>query len=331
MSTLSLALGALVLGLAACSPYVYREEIASFGSGVDTSVAAFTAMTPAYAAWATEQRDGELLAFARNGDKPLTEGCDDLELRYEEAFEAAGAPAGDLLTPEDYAACRVTPVPVNDPDKGLPNLEGLGQALKDYAAALFVLTDAEDEAALEQAFGQLNASATSLLATVNEELAARSEPPLESAGALVYQAGLTYLRQRRFDALKQAVNANDAVVATAADLLAEAALYIYSPTLGEKKDALETAENRSAEVTAETYVAVWSDLNTARDAYVAALRASPIYAFFKIETTHRALRDSVNDPANRAQLEALYGNTLALKKAAEAALKAVRKEDGSSS
>src|SRR3546814_2239205 len=73
LSTLSLALGALVLGLAACSPYVYREEIASFGSGVDTSVAAFTAMTPAYAAWATEQRDGELLAFARNGDKPLTE------------------------------------------------------------------------------------------------------------------------------------------------------------------------------------------------------------------------------------------------------------------
>src|SRR3546814_1667693 len=62
LSTLSLALGALVLGLAACSPYVYREEIASFGSGVDTSVAAFTAMTPAYAAWATEQRDGELLA-----------------------------------------------------------------------------------------------------------------------------------------------------------------------------------------------------------------------------------------------------------------------------
>src|SRR3546814_6801292 len=145
LSTLSLALGALVLGLAACSPYVYREEIASFGSGVDTSVAAFTAMTPAYAAWATEQRDGELLAFARNGDKPLTEGCDDLELRYEEAFEAAGAPAGDLLTPEDYAACRVTPVPVNDPDKGLPNLEGLGQALKDYAAALFVLTDRSEE------------------------------------------------------------------------------------------------------------------------------------------------------------------------------------------
>src|SRR3546814_16529933 len=112
---------------------------------------------------------------------------------------------------------------------------------------LFVLTDAEDEASLEQAFGQLNASATSLLATVNEELAARSEPPLESAGALVYQAGLTYLRQRRFDALKQAVNANHAVVATAADLLAEAAPYIYRPTLGENQVQLEKAENMTRE------------------------------------------------------------------------------------
>src|SRR3546814_17021806 len=93
LSTLSLALGALVLGLAACSPYVYREEIASFGSGVDTSVAAFTAMTPAYAAWATEQRDGELLAFARNGDKPLTDGCDHLDLRYE-TTRSAERPSG---------------------------------------------------------------------------------------------------------------------------------------------------------------------------------------------------------------------------------------------
>src|SRR3546814_3627778 len=121
---------AIAIGLAACSPYVYREEIAAFGSGVDTSVEAFTAMKPAYTAWATEQRDSELLAFARNGDKPLTEGCEDLEIRYEEAFAQAGAPAGDLLTPQDYAACQVVPVPDSDPDRGLPNLEGLVQTLK---------------------------------------------------------------------------------------------------------------------------------------------------------------------------------------------------------
>src|SRR3546814_8754064 len=76
-------------------------------------------MKPAHTAWATEQRDSELLAFARNGDKPLSEGCEDLEIRYEEAFAQAGAPAGDLLTPQDYAACQVVPVPDSDPDRGL--------------------------------------------------------------------------------------------------------------------------------------------------------------------------------------------------------------------
>src|SRR3546814_16783526 len=101
LSTLSLALGPLVLGLAACSPYVYREEIASFGSGVDTSVAAFTAMTPAYAAWATDQRVGELLAFARNGDPPLPAGCDGLELRSAAAIHAARRPPRDLRTPDE--------------------------------------------------------------------------------------------------------------------------------------------------------------------------------------------------------------------------------------
>src|SRR3546814_13365557 len=100
-SALSLAIG---FGLAACSPYVYREEVAAFGSGVDTSVAAFTAMKPAYTAWATEQRDSELLAFARNGDTHLTEGCADLEIRYEEAFAHAWAPGGALSPPPDFTA-----------------------------------------------------------------------------------------------------------------------------------------------------------------------------------------------------------------------------------
>src|SRR3546814_10971677 len=114
-SALSLA---IAFGLAACSPYVYREEIAAFGSGVDTSVQAFTAMKPAYTAWATEQRDSELLAFARNGDKPITAACAELEIRYDEASAQAGAPAGDMLTPHDSAACPVGRVHERNPDRG---------------------------------------------------------------------------------------------------------------------------------------------------------------------------------------------------------------------
>lgn len=321
------------LSLGACSPYAYREEIATFGSGVDSSVQAFGALRPAYTAWATEQRDRDLLrGFAASGVRPSTsDGCEELRARYEAAFAATGAPAGDLLTAEDYAGCHVTPVPRVDPDAGLPNIEGLGLALQAYVGALEAVTRVDDEAALEQSFGELNASATALLATVNEELAKKNRPQVEAVGALVYQSGLTYLRQRRFAALRRAVNDYDAAVARAADLLAEAAFHIYGPTLTAKKQALEAAENRAVTVTADSYVAVWRDIDRARDAYVQAFQDSPVYAFIAIKTTHRALRESLNDPANRAQLEAFYDNALALKKAAEAALKAVRADAGGGS
>ena len=331
VSFASLLVAAFSLG--ACSPYAYREEIATFGSGVDTSVQTFTSMKPAYTAWATEQRDRELLrGFESSGVRPSTsEGCEELRARYDDAFAETGAPAGDLLTAEDYAGCHVTPVPRVNPAKGLPNIESLGLALEDYAAALAALTNADDEEALEQAFGQFNASATSLLTTVNEELAKKSRPQVEAVGALVYQVGLTYLRQRRFAALKQAVNDYDEVVGRAADLLAEAAFDIYGPTLTEKKQDLEAAENKAVNITPGSYVAVWSDIDKARDGYIKAFQDSPVYAFIKIKTTHRALRDSVNDPANRAQLEALHDNAVALKKAAEAALRAVRQDEGGGS
>jgi hypothetical protein len=321
---------AVGLSLGACSPYVYKEEIATFRNGVKDSLQSFGALQPQYTAWATEQRNRQLLtAFNQTGAVPSTsEGCLQLRQKYELAFTESGAPAGELLSAADYAACTVTPVPRTDPNKGLPNLQALGGALNAYVAGLEAVTNAGDEAALQDAFGALNTSAKSLLATVNEELAKRSEPALEAFGSLVYQAGLTYLRQRRFDALKQAVNVNDPVVGRAADLLAEAAFDIYGPTVTDRAQALEAAERKALEADAANYVAVWSDIDKARAAYVGAIQDSPVYAFHRIKTTHGALRASLNDPTNREQLEALYENAAALKKAAEAALKVVQQDEG---
>ena len=327
------ALLIICFALGACSPYVYKDEIATFDQGVDASVQAFQSLMPQYTAWATEQRDDELLrGFASNQIKPsVSDGCERLRGKYLSRFAKSGASAGDFLTADEYAACRVTPAPENDPDKGLPNLTALGMALKSYAAGLVALTNAEDEAAVQSAFGQLNTSAKSLLTSVNKELPAKDGAKFDAVGALVYQVGLTYLRQRRFNALKQAVNDNDQVVGRAADLLAEGALNIYDATLTAKKAALNQAENKAVSVTAGDFVTVWSNIDKARDAYVKAFQDSPIYAFANIKATHTALRDSVNDPANRAQLNVLYENAVALTKAAEAALEAVRSDDGGGS
>ena len=69
--------------------------------------------------------------------------------------------------------------------------------------------------------------------------------------------------------------------------------------------ALNAAENKAVSVTDDDFVTVWSAIDQARDAYVKAFQDSPIYAFAGIKATHAALRDSINDPSNRAQLEAL--------------------------
>jgi hypothetical protein len=118
------------------------------------------------------------------------------------------------------------------------------------------------------------------------------------------------------------------VVGRAADLLAEAAFDIYGPTVTDREQALEAAERKALEADAGNYVAVWSDIDKARAAYVGAIQDSPVYAFHRIKTTHGALRASLNDPTNREQLEALYENAAALKEAAEAALKVVQQDEG---
>jgi hypothetical protein len=273
-----------------------------------------------------------LSGFERNGNKPsVSDGCEELRQKYLSGFADIGASVGDLLTVEDYAACHVTPVPRTDPDEGLPNLTALGAALKSYAASLVAVTNSEDEAALQSAFGQLNTSAMSLLTSVNKELPEKDKAKFDAVGALVYQVGLTYLRHRRFNALKHAVNEYDGVVGQAADLLAEGAFNIYDPTLTAKKAALNEAENKAVSVTDDDFVRVWSDIDNARDAYGKAFQRSPIYAFAKIKTLHAALRESVNDPGNLAQLNALHASAVALKNAAEAALEAVRSNDDDSS
>lgn len=311
--------------LSACSPYAYENEVETFSAGVDASVQAFEALTPQYTAWAIQERNKELLNdFKRNGTKPFaSEGCENLRAKYDEAFAEARAPDKSLLTAADFAACRVTPVPRTDPGKGLPNLTALGKVLTSYAAGLAAITNAKDEAALQDAVGQINGSALTLLAAVNHELTRKEEPILDAVGALVYQVGLDYLRQRRFDALKNSVNENTAVVSRAADLLAEAAFDIYGPTLTAKSISLNQAENHAVSTDAKSFLENWSQIDEARDVYVKAFADSPIYAFANISATHMALRDSLNDPGNQAELKALYVNVVALKKAADAAFKAI--------
>lgn len=317
----------VVAGLAgACSPYVYDAEIAAFSEGVDASVATFDALAPRYIAWKTEARDKELQGRFAQGIRPSTsEGCEALRPIYESSFADATGVSGDGPSEADYAACHATPTSTIDPEAGLPRLTALGDALKPYVDGLEAISRAEDEAELQSAFTEFNTGAKSLLAAVNQELERDREEAFDTVAQLVYQVGLAYLRQRRFDALKTAVNETHPVVVQAARLLAEGAFDLYGPTITAAKAELTEAENAAVGAAPDTLLAVWTDIRGARDAYVATLRNSPIHAFKKIADTHAALRASLNDPANRDQLDAVLANAKALKKTAESTLKLVKK------
>jgi hypothetical protein len=139
------------------------------------------------------------------------------------------------------------------------------------------------------------------------------------------------LRQRRFNALKTAVNESHEVVATSAMLLSEAAFDLYGPEISEKSEALNDAEGLAAGLNQDSsmddYVEIWTGIKTASEEYVQAFKDHPAYAFAKIATTHAALRDSINDPTNQDQLDAVFANAQALKDAAEAALEAVNPDE----
>lgn len=324
-SRILVILGASLIA-SACSPYIYESEITAFSNGVDRSLKAYNALLPQYEKWATEKRDASLLArFADTGERPSTsDACELLRSQYDSRFAGQGAPTVALLSQDELAKCQVTPVPGIDPAKGLPNLGALADSLRSYASALQAITNAEAEKDLEKAFGSFNTSATGLLKTVNQELVKRNEKQLDALGALVYQAGLAGLRQRRFNALKEAVNNNAAVVDRGSSLLAEAAFDIYGPALTAKKKALEQAENKALTATPGNYIAIWKSLHKARDSYIQALESSPVYAFAGIRSTHEALRQSLNNPGNRAQLAALHKNIVVLKVAAETAFNTLK-------
>jgi hypothetical protein len=217
------------------------------------------------------------------------------------------------------------------PEAGPANLALLGDSLKAYAGGLVAITTAGDEAALQTAFADFNTGAKSLLESLNAKLEEREEQKYDAIANLVYQAGLTYLRQRRFNALKTAVNDSHDVVTKSAMLLSEAAFNLYGPKINEKSEALAAAERPAADLnpasTIDDYVTVWTGIKTASDAYVQAYKDSPAYAFARIAATHAALRESINDPTNQDQLDAAFANAQALKDAAEAALEAVNPDE----
>jgi hypothetical protein len=207
-----------------CSPYVYNQEITSFGNGVAAIVSTYQTGEQAIDSSVTQQAlASDATARSR---LMLLPGCSQMN------------PSG---TPPKLPDCAVvtfgattapTPSPVQ---KNLADAAPAFNALKSYAAALTAVTNAADDTALKTATQGLTTAASGLAGAV-----AKIDPDAKAAGSLVTPVGSLigqgisiYLDQRRYAVLKATVPAMDSNVAVLGQTVEAALLDIRAQQLAQ--------------------------------------------------------------------------------------------------
>lgn len=204
-----------ILFLAACSPYSYNQEIASFSNSVDTIALAHQAGKQSIATQiATDQQESWVANRQRLN---LLPGCD--------AVDPRGIPPKlpdcSIVT---FGTTAAQPMSVQ---VRLANDDPVFVALKAYTQALAAVTNATDADQLAQATQGLTAATSGLANTVAKvapSMTAESSL-VAPVGALLGQGILFYLDSRRHAALRDAVLAVDPSIRVLGQTI-EADLYV---------------------------------------------------------------------------------------------------------
>ena len=271
--------------LSACSPYVYKDEVRGFATGVDNLTAAYAASTAAVNDLTrSAQRD---LWVSRRASLAMTIGC----------TPAASGPCAVHEVGQQVPAPTQTQTAAAD-------AAVVFTALKDYASALAMIVNAEDRDALDKATGELQDSVTNLAKRFEPTSPAPGTLPVAPrAGAvagLFGQIAATGLDQRRFEALRAGVVSADRDMPT----LAEAA----TRTLNLLTTARINSANREALAMERGFVKGLSEDDyrsrmTAFEAKVEELQglrsANPAGAADQMVTAHGKLRAALEDPTTQ--------------------------------
>ncbi len=273
----------LLVGLSACSPYVFQTEVAKFSTGVDQLSDAFTA---GYTTLAADHAALTQLQLTDTHAKvAIAPSCD---------VQPSALPQSQLPC-ELYRWGDPVPAPSKvqstkaDVDKAI-------SALRNYAHALSAVANAADRAAFDAAVTQLSGAVGDIAKAANAVApgAGTIAPAAINLAGWVVGAALD---TDRLDALKQAVNACDgpvhgvattlgiglgSVANASRDLLNQEASLLVSPLGASANDATY----KSRYVQAMTIIA---SINAIR-------QNDPDAAAKSLSDAHHALVGAVNDP-----------------------------------
>lgn len=217
---------------AACSPYVYKQEIADFGSGVQAIASSYQTGSQAFDAKVEQQRQADNAA-ARTRLTLLT-GCDHMV--------ASG-------TPPKLADCGVVvrgaaTLPPPTPEQvTLAKAKPALVALTTYVAALNAVTNAADATTLTQAEQGLTSAVGSLAGAIGKiaPSASAASPIITTSTTLLGTAISAYLDNRRYSVLQAKVPAADNDVRLAARVVEAALLAIHATQLQQMQQDMHAA------------------------------------------------------------------------------------------
>ena len=285
--------------LTACSPYVYKDEITNFSSGVTALNSSYQTGHEASDANALQQQQAGYAASRLR--LRLLSGC------LDSALIDPSTPC--LIVPANATA----PPPPTLRQKAIADAAPDFAALKSYADALAAVTNAADDTTLTQATQSLSTAVDSL-----QGATARLAPSTAAAGTIVTQAtsflGLaitTYLDFRRYAALRDKVPGADNAIQTISKTVRAALQAIKQVQLAALVDDLLVSQapflkpsiGGLSQAQYQTQLAAFQAKVTA---FNQARAADPAAAVDAMVTAHKQLADALKNGSGQLQAVEKY-------------------------
>ena len=276
---------ACCLTLSACSPYVYQDEVRGFKEGVDSLNAAYT----------------ESAAAVNNATRSSVRGqwiATRARLFFSEGCVVEGT------TPVPCAVREVgQPVPPDSAAQtGAKEAAPVLSALKDYAAALEMIVDANDRAALDKATGELKAQVIGI-AERADATNPGAAPVAARAGAitgLFNQIAASKLDKRRYQALRAGVVSADKDIAVLAPVAGDTLKLLRAERVRlDRDEALEMAKGFRPALSEEEYRSRLLAFDTKVDEMHALIGGNPRAAVDQMVKAHEKLRAALEDPTTQ--------------------------------
>ncbi len=231
----SVTVAICVASVSGCSPYVYKQEIANFSSGVNATVSSYKTGQESVS---TMILQAQQVDYANAKAKlTLGNGCLDTNSPPPNLEECALVPFGSqsLLSNQTQAELRS--------QKQVARAGQSFEALKLYADALSALINADDNTSLNQASQNLTAAVGAFSAAVVKVApgAALPNTGITPTANLFSLSVTAYLDKQRYAVLRATVPAMDVHVAAVSKTMTDALLSIRQVLLAHMVDDLTIA------------------------------------------------------------------------------------------